>query len=119
MENKDMVSLDEISPLSEIDIKKAVEDAQVVSKLFQEMGIKEATLVNGNYYHHNQDTDTKKVVSKGCIIEENQNTVIVTLQKTSASSLDAVEELSDKTQKVLAAFAGKSQPWIPNNKREK
>ncbi len=119
MEQKDqtqeIATLDSAQAASGIDLNLAVQEAQSVGNLFEKMGIKEATLTNGNYYNHNQESGTKVVVTEGCIVEESENTVTVTLKKADSDPLDAVSELENKTQKALGAFAGKSQPWISNN----
>ena len=58
----------------------------------------------------------KTVVTEGCIVKEQENTVTVILQKTGAPPLAAVSEIDGQTQKALGAFVGKSQPWISQNK---
>lgn len=105
-----------VNSLSDIDLNKAVEEARSVGLLFEKMGIKEATLHNGNYFNHNLDTNTKIVVTEGCIVEEQENTITVTLKKVSADPLAALSEIPGKTQKALGSFVGKSQPWISQNK---
>lgn len=102
--------------LTGIDINKAVAEAQEVGRLFERMGIKEATLINGNYFNHNLENNTKTVVTEGCIVQEQENTVTVILKKTDAPPLAAVAEIDGQTQKALGSFAGKSQPWISQNK---
>ena len=115
-DNKELAAINSAQELSGIDLNRAVEEAQSVGALFEKMGIKEATLVNGNYYNHDQDTGKKVVVTEGCIVEESENTVTVTLKKSDATAIAAVNEIENKTQKALGAFAGKSQPWISTNK---
>ncbi|OZY84382.1 hypothetical protein CBP51_14345 [Cellvibrio mixtus] len=99
-----------------IDINKAVAEAQAVGQLFEKMGIKEATLHNGNYFNHNLESNTKTVVTEGCIVQEQENTVTIILKKTNAAPLSAISEIDNQTQKALGSFAGKSQPWISQNK---
>ncbi len=115
MENE-ISTIESATSLTGIDINKAVEDAQKVGQLFEKMGIKEATLHNGNYFKHNLESNTKTVVTEGCIVQEQENTVTVILKKTDAAPLAAVSEINSQTQKALGAFAGKSQPWISQNK---
>lgn len=112
----EITTLDSASGLTGIDINKAVEEAQSVGQLFEKMGIKEATLHNGNYFNHNLESNTKTVATEGCIVQEQENTVTVILKKTDAAPLAAVSEIESQTQKALGAFAGKSQPWISQNK---
>ncbi|EIS3746121.1 hypothetical protein [Aeromonas hydrophila] len=109
-------TLESATSLTGIDINKAVEEAQKVGQLFEKMGIKEATLHNGNYFNHNLESNTKTVVTEGCIVQEQENTVTVILKKTDAVPLAAVSEIDDQTQKALGSFVGKSQPWISQNK---
>jgi hypothetical protein len=116
-QKNELANINTAQELSGIDLNKAVDEALAVGALFEKMGIKEATLVNGNYYNHNQETGTKVVVTEGCIVEENENTVTVTLKKISATAIDAVNEVENKTQKALGAFAGKSQPWVSTNSK--
>ena len=116
--SKDLDNIEQASSLSGVDINKAVEEAKAVNQLFEKMGVKEATLHNGNYFNHNLEDNKKTVVTKGCIVEETENTVTVILKKEESTSLNAVEELDSKTQKALGAFVGKSQPWVSQNKSE-
>ncbi|MBW7900455.1 MAG: hypothetical protein H3C26_03200 [Rhodocyclaceae bacterium] len=109
-------TLESATSLTGIDINKAVAEAQAVGKLFERMGIKEATLHNGNYFNHNLESNTKTVVTEGCIVQEQENTVTVILKKTDAAPLAAVSEIDSQTQKALGSFVGKSQPWISQNK---
>ena len=108
--------IESATDLTGVDINQAVEQAQKVGQLFEKMGIKEATLHNGNYFSHNLESNTKTVVTEGCIVKEQENTVTVILQKTGAPPLAAVSEIDGQTQKALGAFVGKSQPWISQNK---
>lgn len=108
--------LESATSLTGIDINKAVEDARKVGQLFEKMGIKEATLHNGNYFNHSLESNTKTVVTEGCIVQEQENTVTVILKKTDTGSLAAVSEIDSQTQKALGAFVGKSQSWISQNK---
>lgn len=109
-------TIESASSLTGIDINKAVAEAQAVGKLFERMGIKEATLHNGNYFNHNLENNTKTVVTEGCIVQEQENTVTVILKKTDAAPLAAISEIDSQTQKALGSFAGKSQPWVSQNK---
>lgn len=102
--------------LTGIDINTAVAEAQQVGRLLEKMGIKEATFSNGSYFNHNLDTNAKTVVMEGCIVQEQENTVTVILKKTDATLPAAVAEINGQTQKALGSFAGKSQPWISQNK---
>lgn len=109
-------AIESATSLTGIDINKAVAEAQKVGQLFEKMGIKEATLHNGNYFTHNLESNTKTVVTEGCIVQEKENTVTVILKKIDAAPLAAVPEIDDQTQKALGSFVGKSQPWISQNK---
>ena len=109
-------TIESASRLTGIDINKAVAEAQAVGKLFERMGIKEATLHNGNYFNNNLENNTKTVVTEGCIVQEQENTVTVILKKTDAAPLAAISEIDSQTQKALGSFAGKSQPWVSQNK---
>ncbi|WP_338507787.1 hypothetical protein [Pseudomonas poae] len=113
---KEVSTIESAASLTGIDLNKAVAEAQSVGKLFERMGIKEATLHNGNYFSHNLESNTKTVVTEGCIVQEQENTVTVILKKTDAKSLAAVSEIDGQTQKALGSFVGKSQPWISQNK---
>lgn len=114
--SNEVSTIESATSLSGIDLNKAVEEAQKVGQLFERMGIKEATLHNGNYYNHNIDNNIKTVVTEGCIVQEQENTVTVILKKTDSDPLAAVSEIDGQTQKALGSFAGKSQPWISQNK---
>jgi hypothetical protein len=112
----DISKIENVSDLTGIDINMAVAEAQAVGRLFEKMGIKEATLHNGNYFNQNLETNTKTVATEGCIVQEHENTVTVILKKTNAMPTSAISEINSQTQKALGAFAGKSQPWISKNR---
>lgn len=114
--SNEVTKIDSVTTLTGVDINKAVEEAQAVGKLFEKMGVKEATLHNGNYFNHNVDDNTKTVVTEGCIVQEQEHTVTVVLKKAAVANLDAVSEIDNQTQKALGSFVGKSQPWISQNK---
>ena len=100
----------------DMDLSARLEQTQNLCVQFEKNGIKEATSFNGDYYHHDPDSGIKTVVTEGCIVEHNENTVTITLKKADSDTLDAVSEVTGKTQKTLGAFVGKSQPWISQNK---
>lgn len=83
-------TLESATNLTGIDINKAVEEAQKVGQLFEKMGVKEARLHNGNYFNHDLENNTKTVVTEGCIVQGQENTVTVILKKTDAAPLAAV-----------------------------
>jgi hypothetical protein len=116
MMSSEISTIETVTDLTGIDINKAVMEAQAVGRLFEKMGIKEATLHNGNYFNHNLENNIKTVVTEGCIIQEQENTVTVILKKTNAIPIAAVSEIDGQTQKALGSFAGKSQPWVSQNK---
>lgn len=111
----EIFTIESATILTGVDINKAVEEAQKVGQLFERMGIKEATLHNGNYFNHNLESNTKTVVTEGCIVQDQENTITVILKKTGSDPLAAVSEIDGQTQKALGSFAGKSQPWISQN----
>ena len=113
-----LVGTETTSQLPEIDLNMRVKNTQEVFVRFENEQIKEATSFNGDYYYHNRDSGTKTIATEGFIVEEKDHIISIIIKKIDSDPLDAINELDGKTQKVLGAFAGKSQPWISQNNAE-
>lgn len=50
-----------------------LKEAQSINNFLEKMNITEATFKNGNYYNHDINNETKRLVTEGIIVEESNS----------------------------------------------
>lgn len=115
----ELISIEDNEQLTkkEVNIKKVTQQAEAIGDLLDNLGIKEATFVNGNYYKHEPMENKRKIVTKDIIVEEKENTFNITIPKANADESGIIAELSENnTQKAIASFIGRTQSWVSMKK---
>jgi len=109
----------ELTPLSEIessgvDVNIAIEQANQMTDVLRQMGIKEATFDSGAYFNHNERTETTTVATEGILITKGTHCTNIILRHEGSDEKETLEEVSNMTltQEALGSFSKKSQPWV-------
>lgn len=98
-----------------VDLNLAIQQAQKMTTILQQMGIEEATFKTGTYFKQKADTTT--LVAEGILVQQDQDVTIVAFSNKGSSRENVVEQVGEKlnvTQKIKAAFVGCSQAHISN-----
>ena len=99
-------------------IEAQIQTGKKVMDVLQRLGIKEAKFVTGAYFQ--EDKDKRVLSAPGVMIAETKTDTIIRFPKPDATPKDIAKAKEFKpTQKMTAAYTGKSQSTISKMKNEK
>lgn len=99
-------------------IEEQIESGTRVMDVLEKLGIKEATFITGAYFK--QDKEKRVLSAEGVMIAETKTDTIIRFPKPDATPKDIAKAKEFKpTQKMTAAYTGKSQSTISKMKNDK
>ena len=99
-------------------IEAQIQTGTQVMDVLQKLGIKEAKFVSGAYFQ--EDKDKRVLSAPGVMIAETKTDTIIRFPKPDATPKDIAKAKEFKpTQKMTAAYTGKSQSTISKMKNDK
>ena len=99
-------------------IEKQIDSGTKVMDVLGKLGIKEATFVTGAYFK--EDKEKRVLSAEGVMIAETKTDTIIRFPKPDATPKDIAKAKEFKpTQKMTAAYTGKSQSTISKMKNDK
>lgn len=99
-------------------IEEQIQTGTQVMDVLHKLGIKEAKFVSGAYFQ--EDKEKRVLAAQGVMIAETKTDTIIRFPKPDASAKDIAKAKEFKpTQKMTAAYTGKSQSTISKMKNEK
>ena len=98
-------------------IEAQIQTGTQVMDVLQKLGIKEAKFVSGAYFQ--EDKDKRVLSAPGVMIAETKTDTIIRFPKPDATPKDIAKAKEFKpTQKMTAAYIGKSQSTVSKMKNE-
>jgi len=100
------------------EIQKQIKTGTEIMDVLGRLGIKEATFVSGAYFK--EDREKRVLSAEGVMIAETKTDTIIQFPKPDATPKDIAKAKEFKpTQKMKAAYTGKSQSTMSRMKNEK
>ena len=101
-----------------LDLNEVVKQAQQASAIFEHLSLVKVTAENGDTYRRDVETGKKTVAMRGAVVEFDENTISVTVQRPGASIDGTLAETTHLTQTLQGAMVGKNQSTVSRRRNQ-